>query len=253
MRTRWTQDTYWLRVALATVLACVGAGESRSLCTQAAEAGRAVKPPSDAVLATSLVPNPGFEEPNLAGYVLQAKASANMDGNEPFQGRFSLCHDAVADHPWNCVQMAGDRTIPVERDKLYHLSVWSRNTLVGDGAKFGLRQIDAKGKSISYIWQSVPLGQDAWRRYDLTVRPVTEAVALQVYFYVLPGAEAGSVWWDAVTLSTVEDPFAGKTAPAAQIRLAPIDPTVIVLKDGRHEPDRLTVAVDVSSSVAGGR
>ena len=250
METRRHQNSAWLRGGLVSLLLFLGVIGDRQARAQAVEDNRLATPPSTAALAQSLAPNPGFEEPDLAGYHIQV--SAELDSKRAFQGRFSVRHDAVAGHAWNCVQMAEGKTIPIEPGKLCHLSVWSRNTLTGSGAKFGLRQINAKDKSISYIWGTVPPGLDTWRRYDLTMRPVAEAVALQIYFYVPSAAKNGSIWWDAVMMSAVEDPFAGGAKPAAQIQIAPIDSTVIVLKDGKHEPDRLTVAIDASRGVAGG-
>lgn len=196
---------------------------------------------------TNLAPNPGFELPDLAGYHAQARAV--LDDANPFEGRYAVRHEAVPDHPWNCVQMA-DRSIPARAGKVYRLSVASRNNLTNGAAFFGLREIDGADKTIRYHWQPVPNGQMTWQRHTFMVRPSPQAVALQIYFRIAPETSAGAVWWDDVVLEELTD--IQKLVVPPPWRLVPLDTLVLTRTPTNTVPERLPVRLEVERDGHGG-
>ncbi len=88
----------------------------------------------------------------------------------------------------------------------YRLSVWSRNTLTGGNAKYGVRFIDAKQETMSslqggYLWKPVKNGKDKWTEYKFEFTTPEGLAYLNIYFMV--DKPQGDIFWDSVKIEKI--------------------------------------------------
>jgi hypothetical protein len=216
----------------------------------AMQSPKAKKPVVEAIKTGNLAPNPGFELPNHQGWALQENVKASVDTDHPHEGQNSLRQEAVTGNRWNCVSMSSNDIVKVQPGAIYYVSLWGRNDLVGGSPSILIRELDDKNNTIRYEYHKLPANQAEWKQYDLTHRPSEKTVGLQIYLYVAPGAASGSAWWDDVSMTAVQDPFASSNSNALQI--APLATSTIVKGEKANAPDILSAWINAGRDAVGG-
>ncbi len=116
---------------------------------------------------------------------------------EQSDNRF-IRHKSKEDNSWNSIQMT--EGITVQPDNIYFLGLKYRNMLKEGQAQFGIRQVDAQDKTVSYSWKLIDEKKE-WTQDSICVTPISNTVKIQIYMQLKPGV-SGYVDWDDIELKS---------------------------------------------------
>lgn len=157
------------------------------------------------LMAENLAPNPSFEETNPKDGKICNYLGGKKSTERPRTGNFCLKQDADPENKWNVVQSAPPY-IKCESGQWYRLSVWNRNTMPAGDLKFGIRFINAKGKTISYKFCDTMKNSLEWSYCSFDFLPPKKTVSMAIYFLVDSRVPSGEAWWEDVKIEKIEAP-----------------------------------------------
>ena len=152
----------------------------------------------------NLVRNPGFEDGNQnygpGGWHMVGLEKWTQE--ETHSGQYAVAIDPEA-YP----SLLYSSPIPVEQWKTYRMSAWVKNDASTGTLSVGVREINAQGSSIRYIWeQTTPLSE--WTIYSIEFPPTEQTKHVGLYFQATEkDGESidGTGWVDDFRLEEVEN------------------------------------------------